>query len=87
MIENILEQVTDLIEVDPRSGQALSLYALCKTLDIEKSGHMYLLKKLVDMTVENRQLAYGLMEIMSQGKCREEAWAKALVRMDTAIRG
>ncbi|VAX09230.1 hypothetical protein MNBD_GAMMA25-2018 [hydrothermal vent metagenome] len=87
MTENVLEQVTALIESDPRSGQALSLYALCKTLDIEKSGHMYLLKKLVDMTAENRQLAYALMELMSQGKCREDDWARALVRMDTAIRG
>ncbi len=87
MIENVLEQVVALIESDPRSGQALSLYALCKTLDIEKSGHMYMLRKLVDMTPENRQFAYGLMELMSRGENKGEPWAAALVRMDTAIRG
>lgn len=87
MNENTLEQVIAVIEANPRSGQALSLYALCKTLDIEKSGHMYMLKKLADMTPENRQLSYGLMEIMSLGENQSDAWVKALVRMDTAIRG
>ncbi|HFD87306.1 MAG TPA: hypothetical protein ENJ35_06495 [Gammaproteobacteria bacterium] len=87
MLENVLEQVITLIESDSRSGQALSLYALCKTLDIEKSGHMYMLKKLAELTPENRQLAYGLMELMSLGKAQGEAWDTVLVRMDTAIRG
>jgi len=87
MVENVLEQVTVLIEADSRSGQALSLYALCKTLDIEKSGHMYMLRKLVDMTPENRQFAYGLMEMMSLGKTHGEVWELALTRMDIAIRG
>ena len=87
MIENVLEQVTRLIETNPHSGQALSLYALCKTLDIEKAGHLYMLKKLVDMTPENRQFAYGLMEIMSVGENKNSDWKQALVRMDGAIRG
>ena len=87
MIENVLEQVTALIESEPRSGQALSLYALCKTLDIEKGGHMYMLKKLADMSPENRHLSYGLMELMSRGENRGESWEAALARMDQAIRG
>ncbi len=87
MTENLLEQVTGLIEANPRSGQALSLYALCKTLDIEKGGHMYMLRKLVDMTPENRQFSYGLMEMMSRGENQGEAWNSALARMDAAIRG
>ncbi len=87
MIKDVLEQVTALIEANPRSGQALSLYALCKTLDIEKAGHMYMLRKLADMTPENRQFAYGLMEMMSVAENRGSAWEKALVRMDSAIRG
>ncbi|VAX12229.1 hypothetical protein MNBD_GAMMA24-1398 [hydrothermal vent metagenome] len=87
MIDNVLEQVIALIEANPRSGQALLLYALCKTLDIEKSGHMYRLGKLVDMTPANRQLSYALMELMSLGENRGEAWDAALVRMDRAIRG
>ena len=87
MTENPLEQVTALIEANPRSGQALSLYALCKTLDIEKGGHMYMLRKLADMTPENRQLSYGLMEMMSRGENHGEVWDSALARMDAAIRG
>lgn len=87
MIEDVLEQVTALIEASPRSGQSLSLYALCKTLDIEKGGHMYMLRKLADMTPENRQFAYGLMELMSQGENHGQAWDSALSRMDAAICG
>ncbi len=87
MIDNVLEQVCMLIEANPRSGQALLLYALCKTLDIEKGGHMYMLRKLVDMTPENRQLSYGLIELMGRGENRGETWDAALTRMDRAIRG
>ncbi len=87
MTENLLEQVTALIEASPRSGQALSLYALCKTLDIEKGGHMYMLRKLADMTPDNRQFAYGLMELMSRRENQGQAWDSALTRMDAAIRG
>ncbi len=87
MIENVLEQVVTLIESEPRSGQALLLYALCKTLDIEKSGHMYMLKKLADLTPENRQFAYGLMEMMSKGENSGQGWDEMLARMDRAIRG
>jgi len=87
MTENLLEQVTALIEANPRSGQALSLYALCKTLDIEKGGHMYMLRKLADMTPDNRQFSYGLMELMSRGENQGQIWDRALARMDAAIRG
>ena len=87
MTDDTLEQVTALIEADPRSGQALSLYALCKTLNVEKGGHMYMLRKLAEMTPANRQLSYGLMEMMCQGQNRGAAWEAALARMDAAIRG
>lgn len=86
MIDNVLERVTRLIEADPRSGQALLLYGLCKTLDIEKGGHMYMLRKLIDMTSENRQLSYALMESMSLGENGGESWNAALARMDRVIR-
>ncbi len=87
MIDNVVEQVVAVIEANPRSGQALLLYALCKTLDIEKGGHMYMLRKLVDMSPANRQLSYALMELMSLGKNRGQVWDAALMRMDQAIRG
>ncbi len=86
MTDTVLEQVTALIETNPRSGQALLLYALCKTLDIEKGGHLYMLRKLMDMKSENRQLSYGLMELMSVGENRGGSWDAALARMDRAIR-
>ena len=41
-----LETIVKSIETSPRSGQALLLFALAKTLDVPKTGHMYMLKKL-----------------------------------------
>lgn len=82
-----LEQTLARIEGDARSGQALLLYALVKTLSIPQGGHAYLLTKLREMTPETRQLAYGLMELMAQGGTASPAWKESESRMDRAIRG
>ncbi len=83
----LLQQVIDIIKENPHSGQALLLFALCKTLDIEKGGHMYLLIKLKEISAENRQLAYQLMEYMAAGHTGTEAWQQAIAEMETLIRG
>jgi hypothetical protein len=85
MIDVTLEEVVKVIETTPRSGQALLLFALAKTLDVPKTGHMYMLKKLQEMDAETRRLAYGLMELMAQQGNQGEDWNQAIARMEKAI--
>ena len=68
MSETILDNVSQIICDDPRSGQSLLLFALFSTLNVEKTGHMYMLGKLKEMTPDSRQLAYGAMELMADNK-------------------
>ena len=85
MADDILDLVVKLIEASPRSGQALLLFALAKTLDVPKTGHMYMLKKLQEMDAETRRLAYGLMELMAQQDNQGDDWNQAITRMEKAI--
>jgi len=85
MTDVTLEEVVQVIEATPRSGQALLLFALAKTLDVPKTGHMYMLKKLQEMDAETRRLAYGLMELMAQQGNQGDEWNKAIARMEKAI--
>lgn len=62
LYNNIIQKIKD----DPNSGQSLLLFALIKTLDTPKGGHLYLLKKLSEFTPENRQLVYALMEVTAK---------------------
>ena len=87
MADANLEEVVKLIEASPRSGQALLLFALAKTLDVPKTGHMYMLKKLQEMESDTRRLAYGLMELMAQQGNQGEDWDQAVARMEAAIQG
>ena len=82
-----LEEIVKSIEASPRSGQALLLFALAKTLDVPKTGHMYMLRKLQEMDVETRRLAYGLMELTAQQGNQGEEWDRAIGRMETAFQG
>jgi len=86
MSQQALQQVVDLVKADPHGGASLSLYALVSTLRMEKGGYMYMLRKLRDLNPEHRRLAYGLMELMAEHGNRGEAWERALVEMDAAIR-
>ena len=86
-MDNILDKVTAQICDDPRSGQSLLLFALFSTLNVEKTGHMYMLGKMKELTEENRQLAYGLIELMASNQSGDDAWNQAFERMETAIRG
>ena len=87
MSSDALRQVVDLIKANPHGGTSLSLYALVSTLRMEKSGYMYMLRKLRDLAPEHRQLAYGLMELMAEHGNRGPEWEAALQSMDTAVRG
>ena len=85
-MQNVLQQVVEMIQADPHSGVSLNLYALVSTLKMEKSGYMYMLRKLRDLSPEQRRLAYGLMELMAEQGNRGEAWDQAVQAMDDAIR-
>jgi len=86
MSDEVLESVFEVIKAAPHSGQSLLLFALLKTLDIQKGGHMYMLSKLKEMTPESRQLAYGLMELMADNKTLSEEWQVKLQLIEAAIR-
>lgn len=87
MSESVLENITQVIMNDPRSGQSLLLFALVATLNVEKTGHMYMLGKLKEFTSENRQLAYEVIELMADNECGREKWQQAFNKMEVAIRG
>lgn len=87
MEDSVLENVVQKIIEDPRSGQSLLLFALVSTLNIEKTGHMYMLGKLKEFTEENRQLAYGVIEMMARNEVGNEAWQSAVNKMIQAIQG
>jgi len=88
MLHNdVLQQVVDMVRAQPHSAVSLTLYALVSTLKMEKSGHMYMLRKLRDLNREQRQLAYGLMELMAEHGNQGHAWEAAVKAMDEALRG
>ncbi|KPK39061.1 MAG: hypothetical protein AMJ69_06650 [Gammaproteobacteria bacterium SG8_47] len=85
MSDDVLEQVTALIDADPRSGQSLLLYALVKALSTAQGHYLYTLKKLRELQPAQRLLAYALMEQMAQGLNETQAWRDAVRRMDEAM--
>lgn len=86
MSNTVLEEVLVIIKAAPHSGQSLLLFALMKTLDMQKSSHMYLLSKLKEMQPSTRQLAYGLMELMCDNQTLSEDWQITLQKVESAIR-
>ncbi len=82
----ILGQIVELIEENPHSAAALTLYALVSTMEYDGAGCLFMLSKLSDLSPEQRQLAYQLMELMVAGAPNEDGWKKAKVKMDTAVR-
>jgi len=87
MTESVLDKITQQIVDDPRSGQSLLLFALAATLNVEKTGHLYMLAKLKEFSPENRQLAYGVIELMANNEIGNEVWQQAFSKMESAIRG
>ncbi len=86
MSSSPLDQVSEIIKAAPHSSQALLLFGLIKTLDIEKGGHMYLLVKLKEMSEDTRQLAYQLMELMASGHVHDDAWKQFVNSIEETIR-
>ena len=87
MTDTVLDKISQQIVNDPRSGQSLLLFALMATLNVEKTGHLYMLSKLKEFTPENRQLAYGVIELMADNNIANDAWHQVYSKMEQAIRG
>lgn len=85
-MESVIDKVVEIIKRSPHSAESLLLFALLKTLDIEKGGHLYKLAKLKEMSPESRQLSYDLMESMAQNKTQDEDWQEKLQLIETIIR-
>ena len=86
MSNEILDKVFEVIKAEPHAGQSLLLFALLKTLDIPKGGHMYMLGKLKEMTPATRELAFGLMTLMAENKTLDDEWKSKVQMIEAAIR-
>jgi hypothetical protein len=82
-----LAQTIAVIEAAPESAAALTLYALVNTLEYDRAGRLFKLSKLGDLTPEQRQIAYGLMERSVVEGIGDPTWVEAKARIDRAIRG
>ena len=82
-----LQAVTECIQQAPQSGGALILYALMNTINYEQAGGLFKLNKLRDLSAQQRQQAYALMEVMASGHNRGEEWVQAMLQMDELVRG
>lgn len=82
-----LQAVIECIQESPQSGSALILYALMNTINYEQAGCLFKLNKLRDLSPQQRQLAYELIEVMVSGGNRGETWRLAMLRMDELVRG
>ena len=86
MLNETLEQVIAEIAAAPHSAAALTLYALVSTLEFENAGYLFKLVKLRDLSPPQRQLAFGLMEMMAAGDNAGPAWDAAKQRIDAVVR-
>lgn len=82
-----LDATLRLVLNAPESGPALTLYALVSTLEHERAGCLFKLTKRRDLDPGHRVIAYGLMEMMADGRANDDAWRAATARMDAAVRG
>lgn len=85
-MSDILKRITKVIQSSPQGGESLILYALISTLRMEKGGYMFMLSKLGDLSAENRQLAYELIELMAVKGNQGVEWEAALKAIDQAIK-
>lgn len=82
----LLDDIVLEIAAAPHSASALTLYALVSTLEFEQAGYLFKLVKLRDLSAEQRQLAYRLMDLMADGANQGDEWDQAKARMDELVR-
>jgi len=82
----VLEKIQLIVTHAPHSSQSLLFFGLAKTLDIKKGGHMYLLIKLKEMTAENRQLAYQLIDLVISESVSDDQWQAFIASIEKTIK-
>jgi hypothetical protein len=75
------------MESAPGSAAALTLYALVSTLEYPGSGCLFRLSKLIDLSPQERAIAYALMDLLAEGAVGGDRWVAAKGRMDALVRG
>lgn len=85
-LSRLLEDLITEVAAAPHAAASLTLYALVSTLEFERAGYLFKLVKLRDLSATQRELAYGLMELMVEGRNRGEAWTAAKTRLDEIVR-
>ena len=83
---DVLDEVLAQIAAAPHSASALTFYAFASTLQFEQAGCLFKLAKLRDLSPEQRQVAYRMIELMAEGGNAGAAWIAAKQRMDELIR-
>ena len=82
----VLDEVVEQIAAEPHSAAALTLYALVSTLEFEQAGYLFKLVKLRDLSAQQRQIAYRLIDLMVDGKNAGPAWEQSKRKMDELVR-
>ncbi len=82
----VLDEVIEQIAAEPHSAAALTLYALVSTLEFEQAGYLFKLAKLRDLTAQQRQIAYRVIELMADGDNAGPAWERSKHKMDELVR-
>ena len=82
----VLDEVAEQIAAEPHSAAALTLYALVSTLEFEQAGYLFKLIKLRDLSAQQRQLAYRVIELMADGDNAGPAWERSKRTMDALVR-
>ena len=83
---HVLDEVIEQIAAEPHSAAALTLYALVSTLEYEQAGYLFKLVKLRDLSAQQRQIAYRLVELMADGDNAGPAWDRSKRKMDELVR-
>jgi hypothetical protein len=82
----VLDEVIEEIAAEPHSAAALTLYALVSTLEFEQAGYLFKLAKLRDLSGQQRQIAYRLIELMVNGNNSGPVWERSKQQMDALVR-
>ncbi len=87
MADSLIERIIAPIESAPRSGQALLLYGLVRSVVASGDRALLALDRLPQLSVENRALVYELLEAYASGGIAGPEWDAALARLDRIIQG
>ena len=84
-----LDTVCASVEAAPESAASLVFYGLIKGMapELENRGNPLALSRLRMLNVDQRRLAYDLMELYAQGANQQDEWRDYVARMDRSVAG